>query len=305
MQKTLLRIGKALVSVALVWVIWRYFVKIDHWDAIWLKIKNTGFFIFILALLTCFINWGLEAIKWQILLKQLEPISFRNAWKSTCAGVTISNILPFRIGEYLGRIVYVKSENRIPAAFNSVFGSTVQLCISLVFGIPGSFYVLDQTMHKLRIYALLALLLIVVAMAIIFLFSGRLGAFGKKWISRLQEDIRKFTVSQILQVVLLSTLRYLIFSSFYVFLLLYFGVISNAIYGYCAVATIYLIQSFAPSMVITDAGLRTGIPIMVLKVQVLLQPSLLAAAIINYFFNILFPALLGLYFIIARKVRDK
>lgn len=303
MKKNLIRLAKLMVSVALVWVIWRYFLKINDWQSIWIEIKNTPVFIFVAAIIISFINWGLEAKKWQILVRNLEKINYFTAWKSTCAGAAISNILPFRIGEYLGRILFISEENRIPAIFNSVFGSTMQLGVSLVFGIPASLYILEGSLQKISTYALLALAGIIAVFALIFFISGRIKSVRKKWLNKVLDDIRKFTPKQIFQGLMIAFGRYILFSSFYVFLLYQFGISSSVLFLYAGVASIYLIQSFAPSMLLTDAGLRTGIPLLVLKVSVALQPALLAAALINYFFNVLFPAIIGLYYIIVSKIK--
>jgi len=303
MQRKFVRIIKIFVSVALVWVIWRYFLKIENPEQIWNTIKTINPLIFVFAISVSLLNWGLEAKKWQLLLVQLEPISFRNAWKSTCSGAAVSNILPFRIGEYLGRVLFITHENRIPAIFNSVFGSTVQLSVSMLFGIPASFYLLDQQYNKLSIYAFIALISIIVFFSFIFTFSKRIKNARKVWISKVLEDIQKFTIRQILVTFLISILRYILFASFYVLLLYYLHVSDQLLYLYGGVATIYLVQSFAPSMILTDAGLRTGIPLMVFKTTLALQPPLLAAAILNYFFNVLFPAILGLIYIVMQKIK--
>lgn len=304
MTKTLIRAGKIIVSVALVLVIWRYFGKIENWGQIYHEIRNTSPLLYFTAVAVSMFNWGMEARKWQVLLRNLQPVSFLTAWRSTCAGAAISNILPFRIGEYLGRVLYVNEENRIPAIFNSVFGSTVQLAVSLAFGIPASLFVLDEHMHKLTVMAALSLVGIILFFSLVFVFGSRIKPVRKKWMQRLLDDIRKFSKIQIAHVILLSVLRYILFSSFYALLLHSFGLDLPIMHIYAGVSTIYLLQSFAPSMILTDVGLRTGLPLMVFKTPAELQPAILAAAIINYFFNILFPAIFGLYFIVMKRIES-
>ena len=70
-------------------------------------------FKFWLIIILVFANWGLEARKWQVILKKLERISFFTAFKAVLSGLTLSLNTPNRIGEYGGRILYVKDGNRI------------------------------------------------------------------------------------------------------------------------------------------------------------------------------------------------
>src|SRR5690606_8781930 len=53
---------------------------------------------------------------------------------SVLGGAAVSSIMPFRTGEYLGRLVYVKNENKLKAAALSVAGSVSQLLMTLVLG---------------------------------------------------------------------------------------------------------------------------------------------------------------------------
>ena len=55
-----------------------------------------------------FINWGLEARKWQVLLEPIQKMSFIRAFKSVLGGLALSLNTPNRMGEYGGRILYVK-----------------------------------------------------------------------------------------------------------------------------------------------------------------------------------------------------
>ncbi len=87
-----------------------------------------------------FVNWGIEAKKWQVLLKTLQPFSFITAYKSVLSGVTLSLNTPNRMGEYGGRILYVQEGNRIKAISLSIAGSISQLIITLFLGCCGLAY---------------------------------------------------------------------------------------------------------------------------------------------------------------------
>jgi hypothetical protein len=181
----------------------------------------------------------------------------------------------------------------------------MQMLTTFCFGIPCAYYLLGTKFDKIAGKASIAVLAITVTIILIYLILTRIKNAKQAWLTRIIEDVRKFSFPQILQGFLLSILRYLVFSSFYVFLLFYIGISDNLITLYTGVASIYLIQTFAPGMILTDIGIRTGIPMMVFQTSVAMQPALLSVAIFNYFFNVLFPALLGLFYFIRHKSKQK
>lgn len=303
MQKRLLRILKVFLSAGIVIVIFRYFLHFENLPKVWQLISEIPLYIFSIAILAAIINWGLESKKWQILVLNIEPFSYFTAIKSTTSGAAVSNILPFRIGEYLGRVVYIKPENRVVAAFNSVLGSTAQFCVSIIIGIPAILMMMDEKYRPLALWSTITLLGIFTLFGFTFYFFKNHTQFRSKWLQKLVVDIKKFTWKQIVIIFSISFLRYAVFSSFYVFLLLWFQITPDILFAYAGVASVYFLQSFAPSMILTDAGLRTALPLLVFHANSELESSILAAALVNYFFNILLPSLVGLYFIVVEKIK--
>ena len=54
------------------------------------------------------LNWSIEAIKWRLLIKKMQPITFIEALKGVLSGVAVGTFTPNRIGEFGGRILYLK-----------------------------------------------------------------------------------------------------------------------------------------------------------------------------------------------------
>ncbi len=90
-----------------------------------------------LALLLVFVNWGVEARKWQVLMKPVESIGFFNAFKAVLAGLAFSMNTPNRIGEYGGRVLYVHEGHRWKAFSLTIIGSFSQLIVTLAMGLGG------------------------------------------------------------------------------------------------------------------------------------------------------------------------
>ncbi|HPI54410.1 MAG TPA: lysylphosphatidylglycerol synthase domain-containing protein, partial [Chitinophagaceae bacterium] len=77
-----------------------------NWDAT--KIIYISL-VFILMIL----NWTVEGIKWRLLLKGTEQLSIIRSLQSVLTGVAVSMITPNRIGEYMGRILFLENRNKI------------------------------------------------------------------------------------------------------------------------------------------------------------------------------------------------
>ena len=95
-----------------------------------------------LAIILVPVNWGLEARKWQVLLRPVETISFFNSFKAILAGLAFSMNTPNRIGEYGGRVLYVHEGHRWKALSLTLTGSFSQLIITLAMGLGGLVFLL-------------------------------------------------------------------------------------------------------------------------------------------------------------------
>ncbi len=89
---------------------------------------------FWLVILLAFVNWGIEARKWQVLIKTFAKNSFSESIRSVLSGLALSLNTPNRMGEYGGRILYVKDGSRLKAISLSIAGSISQLIITLIIG---------------------------------------------------------------------------------------------------------------------------------------------------------------------------
>ena len=97
---------------------------------------------FWIVVLLAFCNWGIEAVKWQTLMQNLQKLRFFTAFKAVLSGVTFSLNTPNRIGEYGGRILYVEDGKRIKAISLCIAGSMSQLVITLFMGSIGLLYLI-------------------------------------------------------------------------------------------------------------------------------------------------------------------
>jgi len=253
-----------------------------------------------LLLLASALNWLLEAWKWRILLQHVQPCSAADAIRGTLSGAAVSNIIPFRIGEYIGRLMWVAPDQRISAAALSVFGSMTQMLVTILCGLLAGWFMPDLLPPAAKSLAL-AFLLLFLAIAFWMHRRGRMPARAVHSLQQALDSIRVMEWNSMLLVCSISVLRYAVFSSAYAGLLLHFGVLSQWSDAWLSVALIFFIQSFFPSVAIVDVGVRVAVPMMVIPAGN--DIALTTAALCIYLMNVLLPALAGLFAILQKRLR--
>lgn len=272
---------------------------------------------FWMVIVLTFVNWGLEAKKWQVLMRNLQPLTYFTALKSVLAGVTLSLNTPNRIGEYGGRVLYVEPGSRLKSVSLSVAGSICQLIITVVMGCGGLIFLLntdhagENAVMGLSVFWLRILLLLsVIAAVILLLFLFRLS-----WIIKLFERIPRiaayvhyikvldeFTPNLLLRLLFLSLLRYLVFVIQYILLLQVLEVEVTWEQGFWLIAILYLVMAIVPSFAIADLGIRGKFSTELLSLYSANIVGILGTTFGIWFINLFIPALAGTYFIIRKRI---
>ncbi len=268
------------------------------------------------VILLVFVNWGFEAKKWQLLLKTIQHVSFFTAYKSVLSGVTLSLNTPNRIGEYGGRILYVKEGNRIRAIPLSIAGSISQLIVTLILGCGGLAYLIffqegsSGTVMGLSLFWLNTLLFLSsCASILVVLFYFRLS-----WLIRLVEKSRAavkyiqyvslpegFTPKLLLRLLSLSFFRYLVFVLQYILLLQALHVEILWISGFWTISVLFLVLAIVPSFAIADLGIRGKFSTELLSYYSSNMLGIIGTTFGIWFLNLFIPALLGSLLILSIK----
>ena len=268
-----------------------------------------------------FVNWGLEAKKWQVLLRTLQPFSFFTAYKSVLSGVTLSINTPNRIGEYGGRILYVEEGKRIKAISLSIAGSISQLIITLFMGCCGLVYLIfyqgdnHTVVMGLPAFWLKTLLFLSsCATAITVLFYFRLS-----WLIKLIEKIPaaakyvqyinvldNFNAKLLLRLLYLSLFRYVVFVIQYILLLQVLDVSILWLNGFWVISILFLVLAIVPSFAIADLGIRGKFSTELLSFYSTNTVGIIGTTFGIWFINLFIPALAGSLLILGIKFfKDK
>ncbi|MFN8253408.1 MAG: lysylphosphatidylglycerol synthase transmembrane domain-containing protein [Ferruginibacter sp.] len=276
---------------------------------------------FLLVLLLMFLNWGIEAAKWKLLLQHMQPVSFLKAYKSVLAGCSVTMLTPNRIGEYGGRMLFVAPQHRIKAISLTITGSISQLLITMIMGCLGLFFLRffsqnnDNALSVLpHFWGDVLIYFSVVSTLLLFLFYIRLG-----WLVRLMEKLPalnklvrhisvldQFTGKQLLQLMGLSLVRYLVFVLQYVLLLQVMDVQISFGLSFWLISVFYLVMAVAPTIGFLELPVRVKASLQLMQLYSTNTLGIQTAALAIWIINLVVPAVLGSILILGIKiVKDK
>jgi hypothetical protein len=265
-----------------------------------------------------FVNWGLEARKWQLLLKVLQPVSFMAAFKSVLCGVTFSLNTPNRMGEYAGRILFIDDGKRIKAITLSIAGGMAQLIITMLMGCFGLIYLLLHSEASASSIGISAFWLR------IFLYGSIIGTlififffFRMSWLIRLLEKLpyadrfskyinvlETFDAKILLRLLSISFFRYVVFVLQYIFMLQLLQVEQSVWAGFWIITVMFWILAIIPSFAIADLGIR-GTVAKTLFSYSSNTIGILTATFGIWFVNLFIPALIGSLLILGIKIKKE
>lgn len=256
------------------------------------------------AFVLMFVNWGLEARKWQLALRDVERISFRRSLSSIFSGTTMAFFTPNRIGEYFGRILFVKEDSRISSVALTIMCGTAQLLITLWMGFAGLFFIrryMPGGMNGIFWIEILTYTVLPAAM-ILLLFYFRL-SWSVSWINRLHiirpigkylEVLGNFDLGMLTRILVVSFFRYLVFILQYYLLLQLFEVELNWWETFWSMSVIFLVLAIIPSVAIfTDLGIRWKASLQFLAVFSSNTIGILGASVGIWLINLVIPAIIG------------
>jgi hypothetical protein len=275
-------------------------------------LKGSNRIYFLAALIMVIPNWGLEAMKWRLLMKGLSTMTFFEAFRAVMAGVAFSLNTPNRIGEMGGRMLFVPEGMRLKAVPLTITGGFAQLLVTLAAGLAGWFMMGDILLGRalppplIPLFRLLPWAVMIFLVPSLFLYlrqdrawalMGRSAIF-RKW-QLYAEGLRAVDRQRGLKILGLSLLRFIVFALQYVFMLASMNAGSDVMTGFFAVSVFYLLMAVVPTIALLELGLRWQYGIIVFGA---FNPNLIgiySASTAIWLVNLLIPAIIGTFVALA------
>jgi hypothetical protein len=272
-----------------------------------------------LVVLLMFLNWGIEARKWQLSLRSLSNISFFQSFKAVFTGTTMAFFTPNRIGEYFGRILYIPEGKRLQAISLTIVCSMAQLLVTIIAGVIGLIFLKDHISDKVPgsgsvlFWLQLVLYVSITAGIILGVFYFRLGWLvrGLEKIYFIEKFIRyvkvldQFNTTILTRIMLLSLARYVVFLVQYYFLFDVFEVNVDWWQCFWIISVMFIVLAIAPTFAfLTDLGIRAKASIELVQFFSSNVVGILATSLSIWLINLVIPALIGSLLILGIRISN-
>lgn len=255
------------------------------------------------------VNWSLEALKWRRLVVPIERIGVAKALAATIAGTSVALVTPNRTGEFVGRVLFLRPENRWSAGFVGVLGSMAQFIVTLVVGcVAVAFGVFNPDASSGIGYAHKAL----VWMAVLIAAAGLWLYFRPDVLKRLLQALpfldrfadRMAPLERadggVLRIILaLSLLRYAVFAAQFILLVHAFAGTApfEAALG---VPAVFLFTTLLPTTLLSEVAVRGSVAAAVLPGAPM---DLVIATTMLWLVNLVIPAIVGSIILLFARIR--
>lgn len=265
------------------------------------------------VILLVLVNWGLEAWKWQLLMKPLEGLSFCKAFKATLSGVAFALNTPNRIGEYGGRVLYLQEGNRLKAVSLTIVGSFSQLLITIFAGTIGMWlmkgHLQVDTLPMFTLWYDYFLLIFLAIFLICLLLYFKVGIIFSRLILRMKEgrwsrllsSLKDLSAHLLLSILLISLFRFVVFIIQYNLLLQAFEVNIGWWDGIWLVSILFFWLAIGPTITLMELGLRWEYSILLFGTISDNTIGVYAAATSIWLLNLVLPAMLGSLSVLSIK----
>lgn len=275
---------------------------------------------FWLVIALSLVNWGIEARKWQVLVAPVQEIGLFRAFKAVLSGLALSLFVPNRVGEYVGRILYMDEGNRLRSIALTLVGSVSQLIVTMVAGIGGLIYLRthvlngQQQLAGLSIFwfdgLLYAIIVGTILLIMVYYKLSYITTLVEKipFVSKYSFFIQKvetFHWKELTRVLSLSFTRFAVFTAQYLLLLQVFQVETGIVEGAWMICVLFLVLAIVPTFPIAELGVRGQASLQLFGLLSTNTVGIIATAAGIWGINLILPSLAGSLFILGIKLFKK
>jgi len=246
-------------------------------------------------------NWLLEALKWRKLTANVQKLTVITSFKAVLVGLSTGFFTPNRVGELVGRVLFLKTENRKAGVTLSVVNSLTQNIIMVLCGIPACILFFTRKGESLESDITLFVWILVVCLVVSGLFYFALPLLSRRVSqNRFSSKIISFTAClstisrfDLFQIMFISLLRYVVFCVQFFLMLRFFGVRLELWQALVAIPVSYLFVTFTPSLSFSEAAVRSSYAVLFIGVFSGPVVAIALAGVCIWVVNMVVPMLVG------------
>ena len=261
-------------------------------------LENLKYLLCCLALIP--LNWLLESLKWKQVLSKIQVLSLGQAIKSVLIGLTSGFFTPNRVGEPVGRSMFLADGNKTKGVICSLictlsqsFATLFFVCIAIVLAcnIVVELEQIPQILLIRNIGIIAAVTVFLLYLTIPF-WVGKLKLKSEK-LQDIARAISLISYASLLKVSLYSIVRFAVYSFQYFLMLKFFAVDIHFSTAMVLIPINYFLVSIIPSVAFAELGIRGSSALLVMEPLLGNTLGVALAAMSLWFINYVIPMLVG------------
>ena len=270
------------------------------------SIKIIDYYALAGCIILLFINWGLEAKKWQLMINPIQHMPYTLAFQSVLSGLATGLLTPNRLGNFIGRLAYLKKEHHNQAIIQTQIGNLAQFISTILMGIIGLLIAISYQFNVIHSFWIIIFSITILIFGLYIYFKPTI--IFKFPIQRLISEKTKTSLTEVndftslfkLKILALSILRYLIFSCQYYALFFMFNP-THSVKLLSLIMVVFLLTTIIPSFFFGKLFVRESVAVFVFTWFPLNTTLIILVAFLLWMINLAFPAIVGALFLIKQK----
>lgn len=308
---SLLTIIKVVIMVGAYGYMAYMLATFDHYSELALYFSNvsaTQMLLFVAVLLLMPLNWGLEALKWRTLVRQLQKFSLSDAYRSVLMGLASGFFTPNRILDPVGRILMLEDRNKASGVLFSIVQTLAQSFAGCVF-LAGALIMLPHSgivesgipMDSLYWVAGAFITVITVLYFSMPLWAPKVRFKRSQRVDNVLRAMTEITYPVLLKVSLASIARYAVYCLQYFMMLCFMGVEITPFQALILIPVNYFLISVTPSVSFSELGIRGAYAMLLLGAVSSNTVGAAMAAVMVWAVNYIIPVLAGSFLVAGFK----
>lgn len=300
---SLLTIIKVVIMVGAYGYLAYMLITFDHYGELrdrFCGMSGTQATLFIAVLLLMPVNWGLEALKWRTLVRQLQPFTLAQAYRSVLMGLASGFFTPNRILDPVGRVLMLEDENKAKGVLYSLvqtlaqsFASCVFLAVALMLLPSANILPADVPLRTLNWVVGVFITVITLLYFTMPLWAPKVRYKRSEKIDNVLRAMAEITYPVLIKVSLTSIVRYAVYSLQYFLMLRFMAVDITSFQALILIPINYFLISVTPSVSFSELGIRGAFAMLLLGAVTTNTVGAAMAAVTVWAVNYIIPVITG------------
>lgn len=300
---SLLTIIKVVIMVGAYGYLAYMLITFDHYGELrdrFCGMSGTQATLFIAVLLLMPVNWGLEALKWRTLVRQLQPFTLAQAYRSVLMGLASGFFTPNRILDPVGRVLMLEDENKAKGVLYSLvqtlaqsFASCLFLAVALMLLPSANILPADVPLSTLNWVAGVFITVITLLYFTMPLWAPKVRYRRSEKIDNVLRAMAEITYPVLIKVSLTSIVRYAVYSLQYFLMLRFMAVDITSFQALILIPINYFLISVTPSVSFSELGIRGAFAMLLLGAVTTNTVGAAMAAVTVWAVNYIIPVITG------------